>query len=314
MLVILQKILNNINIMNKISQTATINHLQKITLGNWTVYSLSDGYLDLDQKMFANITPEALRELLTKCQVPCVEDLTVRTEVHQFLIDTGEHIILVDAGCGQNYGVATGRLIHNLHQIGYTPEQISLLLLTHLHPDHVGGLITADGSPIFKNATVCVSEVDASYWRNSHREALADDDHKFVMGLAKKALAPYEKNRRLRLIEGGDSIISGITAVKAPGHTPGHTAFLCQSQNQTLLLWGDIVHTAGIQFFNPDLYIIYDSSGEQAVNSRKQLFAKAADQHLLVGGAHIPLSGLGYVSRTGNNTFSWTPLESALDL
>jgi glyoxylase-like metal-dependent hydrolase (beta-lactamase superfamily II) len=287
-------------------------HLQKIALGDWTVFPLSDGYLDLDQKMFSGITSEALRQQLSQAQVHCVEDLTVRTEVHGYLIDTGEKVILIDAGCGQKYGIAAGRLINNLHQLGYVPEDISLVLITHLHPDHIGGLIKSDGSPAFQNATICISDSEASYWLGSNYESMSDND-RFVFCLAREVFAPYERSQKLRLIHSGELITQGITAIQAYGHSPGHMAFLCHSQNQKLLLWGDVVHTAGIQFSDPDLYIIYDSNGEQAVNTRKQLFAIAADQHLLVGGGHLPFSGMGYVYRAGK-VFSWEPLEQHLYL
>ncbi len=282
--------------------------VQRVSLGDWTIWSLSDGYLDLDQRMFVGLDPEALRNLLTEANVPCVDDLTVRTEVHGYLIDTGKNVILVDTGCGKKYGVATGNLINQIRCVGYNPEQISLVLITHIHPDHIGGLLDTDGIPTFPNATLCVSDIDATYWRDRVQESRAKEEKRFLFDIAREMLAPYERNNRLRLFHSGESIIQGITAIAAPGHTLGHMAFVCCSQNEGLLLWGDIVHTTGMQFSNPELYIIYDVDGKQAVNSRKTLFAKAADQHLLVGGAHLPLSGLGYVHRS-DETFSWQPLE-----
>ena len=104
-------------------------------------------------------------------------------------------------------------------------------------------------------------------------------------------------------------VIPGVTAIAAFGHTPGHTAFLFSSKNNLLLLWGDIVHSIGIQFAYPQWHISADIDGHIAIASRKQLFAEAADEHLLVGSAHLPNSGLGYVTRTGN-VFSWNPFYS----
>ena len=293
--------------MSKKCMAANLEPVQRISLGDWTVCSLSDGYLDLDQKMFAGIDSESLRELLASANVPCVDDLTVRTEVYGHLIDTGENVILVDTGCGNKCGVSAGNLLKQIGCLGYNPEQISLVLITHIHPDHIGGLLSVDGSPTFPNATVCVSDIDATYWRDSVQESRAKEDERFLFTLAREMLAPYERTNQLRLFHSGETIIKGISVVAAPGHTLGHMAFLCCSENETLLLWGDVVHTAGIQFSNPELYLVFDIDGKQAVNSRKTLFAIAADQHILVGGAHLPLSGFGYVYRMGE-AFSWKPL------
>jgi len=287
-----------------------INHLSgKLQLGDWTVCSLNDGYLDLDQRMFVDIEPAAIRQQLLDSGVNCISDYIVRTQVHGYLVNTGAQLILVDTGCGAQGRLGTSCLIDNMRNLGYDPSQISLVLITHCDFDHIGGLLTADGNLVFPQASIYVPAIEANYWFSSYEESRASKDRLSCFALARKILGPYESKGKLRLIKSGETVIPGITAIDAFGHTPGHTAFLFSSKNENLLLWGDLVHSAGIQFEHLEWRISSDSDGGQAVESRKRLFGKAADEHLLVGGAHLPYSGLGYVSRQGE-VFAWQPLES----
>ena len=262
-----------------------------------------------DQRIFVSVKPNVLRKTLACGYVQCVSDLVVRMQVTGFLVKTDDQLILIDTGSGAECGDTTGLLIDSLNQLGFLPEQISLVLITHLHPDHIGRLLTSEGGLTFPNATVCVSARDAHYWTDLTKEACANEHNRPYFALARKMLAPYEFSGKLRLIHAGDGIASGVTAVEAYGHTPGHMAFLFYSKNKELILWGDIVHTAGVQFAKPEWYLIVDIHGIQGVESRKRLFAKAADGHVLVGGAHLPGSGLGYVSRKGD-AFVWEPLKN----
>ncbi len=284
----------------------TQDHSQNTQLGDWNVWTLNDGYLDLDQNIFVGIEPTEVRQQIIEAKVSCVNDLKVRTQVNAYLIDTKKHLILVDAGCGSYFGPTAGFLAKSLHESGHDFNQISHVLITHLHPDHMCGLLTSDGAPAFPEATICVSTIEADYWRDPEQEAIANNISRPCFALAQKILAPYYLRGRLRLIESGEDIVPGITAIEAFGHTPGHIAFLISSRNEQLLLWGDLVHSPGIQFAKPEWYVAFDTDGVQAVLSRKRLFAKAADQQLLVGG-HFPNSGLAHVSRNGD-VFSWKSL------
>lgn len=281
---------------------------KKVQVGDFIIWSLSDGYLDIDQRFFKGIEPNVLRNTLSHGHVQCVSDLVVRMQVNGFLIKTDDQLILVDTGSGTECGVTAGFLIDSLKGIGFSPEQISLVLITHLHPDHIGRLLTQEGRLTFPNATVCVSAIDANYFRDSAQEARANKDNHPYFALAKKMLAPYESSGKLRLIYAGDSVAFGVTAIEAYGHTPGHMAFLFCLKNKGVLFWGDIVHTAGIQFEKPEWHLVVDIDGKQGVESRKRLFAIAADKQLLIGGAHLPECGLGYVSRQGE-VFFWEPLK-----
>jgi glyoxylase-like metal-dependent hydrolase (beta-lactamase superfamily II) len=281
--------------------------LQKVQVGDWMVWPLNDGYLDLDQKMFAGIEPAVLRQMLAQAGVKCVDDLVVRTEVRAFLVDTGRQLILIDTGAGNRCGPTTGFLTESLRKTGHDISQISLVLITHLHPDHESGLLTRDGTSAFTAATVGVSAIEATYWRDPIQESKANDSNRHCFALAREMLGPYEQHGKLHLIQPNEMIIPGVTAVAAPGHTPGHMAFLFRSKEDQILFWGDLVHSLGIQFAKPEWHVVFDIDGHEASLSRQHLFAEAADKHLLIGGAHLPQPGFGYVVRAGA-AFTWQAL------
>lgn len=267
------------------------------------LFTLNDGYFDIDQKIFACIDEESLRTALEKSETATVSDLVVHTKVHGFLVKTDDQLILIDAGCGKECGGSTGFLLTSLGKTGYTPEEITMILITHLHPDHIGGLVSEEGMPVFPKALVYVSAIDAAYWRDPAEEDAAPEKNRPCFPIARAMLAPYEATGRLRLVRPGDTLTPGLVVIDAAGHTPGHTAYLWDNR---VLFWGDLVHSAGIQFAHPEWYVTYDSDGPAAIQSRKRLLALSADENLLVGGAHMPGSGFGHVKRHGD-VFSWQP-------
>jgi len=195
--------------------------------------------------------------------------------------------------------------IENLRASGYQPEQVDEIFLTHLHPDHLGG-IAPGGRIAFPNAIVRASKRDADYWLNEANEKAAAALFKPMFESDKASLAPYIAAGRFQTFDGDPELVPGIRAVPAPGHTPGHTAYSVESGDQKLLVWGDIVHVAAIQFPDPGITVEYDTDEALAEATRKAIFAKAAAEGFWVAGAHIAFPGLGHVGLNGK-TFIWMP-------
>src|SRR5712671_1395882 len=156
-----------------------------------------------------------------------------------FLVNTGKQLILVDAGAGTWFGGgAFGRLTGSLRSAGYTPEQIDLVLVTHLHSDHVGGLTTHDGDRVFPNAEVYVAKAESDFWLSPEVAAKAPKDGQPFFQSAQAIAAPYIKAGKWHTLSGSESIIDGMQLVPLPGHTPGHTGYEFSSKGQKILFLG----------------------------------------------------------------------------
>jgi glyoxylase-like metal-dependent hydrolase (beta-lactamase superfamily II) len=232
-------------------------------------------------------------------------DLTAPTEgsINAFLVNTGSKLVLIDSGAGTLYGSCCGHLIENLRASGYQPEQVDEILLTHLHADHVGG-IAPGGKVAFPNAVIRSSKLDADYWLNDANEKAAHDFLRPMFEGDKVSLKPYIAAGRYLPFEGEQEMVPGIRAIPTPGHTPGHTSYEVQSQGKKLLVWGDVVHVAAIQFPDPSVTVTYDSDESQAEVDRERIFSDAAKGGYWIAAAHISFPGLGHVGTRGGG-FVW---------
>ncbi|OXC80423.1 Metallo-beta-lactamase superfamily protein [Caballeronia sordidicola] len=231
----------------------------------------------------------------------------VQGSINAFLINTGSKLILIDTGAGVLYGNCCGLLLGNLRAAGYQPEQVDEVLLTHLHKDHVGGII-ANGAMVFPNAVLRTSQVEADYWLNPANKPKAPAFLSTFFDAAIASVAPYVAANRFKPFSGDFELDSGIRAMALPGHTPGHTAYLIESDSKDLLVWGDVVHVASIQLRNPTASVEYDTDAPAARRSRRFALKLAADKHYLVGAAHIAFPGLGHIRQDGN-MYDWVPVN-----
>lgn len=272
----------------------------RMMLGDDEITVLSDGTAprNVDEIMSK---PEEIRKAFAHAH----QALPIELSINAFLINTGTKLILVDTGAGALFGPHSGgRLVANLRAAGYRPDQIDAVLLTHIHGDHSGGL-SIDGRRVFPNALVYVDKRDPDFWLGAAAEAAAPAEMKTVQQ-SHATVDPYVAAGKLRPFDGATDLFPGIRAMPAYGHTPGHTAYMVESKGQRLLLWGDTIHVAEVQFADPDITIDYDVDRTAAIASRKRMLADAAAQGYLIGGAHISFPGLGHV-RADAKGYSWIP-------
>lgn len=282
-------------------------YLQRI--GTLRVTALFDGSVALTRQQLSNVAPAERDRLLAQGYVP-EYDKGLQTAVNAYLIQDGSHLSLIDTGTAQCLGPGLGQVLSNLRAAGYDPAQVDDVLLTHAHPDHLCGLLDAQGRPAFPNATVWLSEADAAYWLDPASEAGAVPMLQFAFPLARAAVAPYQAQGRLRRFQPGISALpAGITALDSQGHTPGHVSYRFDGgTGNTVLVWGDVLHYHAVQFAQPDASFEADSDRSKAIASRRRLLAQAADGRWWVAGAHLPFPGLGHVRREGK-AFAWVPTE-----
>lgn len=272
----------------------------RFRLGVMRVTVLSDGTASRDLSHIMS-KPDDVRAAFAASH----EALPVDLSINCYLIETGEHRILIDTGAGELFGSDAGALVRNLRASGYEPEDIDAILLTHIHGDHSGGL-SLGGVRVFPNATVHVDQRDVAHWLSREVQAAAPADRQTTFEQSHKTVDPYLEAGRLSPFDGATTFFPGIRSVPEPGHTPGMTGYMIESEGQRLFVWGDIIHAAEIQFRDPTVTIEYDVEPGQAAETRAAILADAAREGYLVGGAHLSFPGVGHV-RQEEGHYAWAP-------
>ncbi|WP_434515892.1 MBL fold metallo-hydrolase [Dechloromonas sp. ARDL1] len=279
----------------------------RLMLGQFEVTALYDGAIDLDEKLLKNIDKRDIQRLLAR---EFLKGPKVQTAVNAYLVNTGNKLILVDAGAAKLFGPGLGNIVDNLKAAGYTPEQVDTVLITHLHGDHINGLVTPDGQRVFANAEVWSAKADNDFWLSEAIAAQAPKDFQPFFKMSRDAAAPYLAAGKWKTFDSDRELLAGVSSVDTHGHTPGHASYLFQSGDQRLLVLGDLVHNHAVQFARPEVAFEFDNDPKQAVATRKRVFHKAAREKLMVAGMHLPFPGVGHVRKEAKG-YAWVPAEFA---
>jgi len=278
----------------------------RMMLGQYEVTALCDGFIDLDVKLLTNASEKEIQALLSRMFVGSPKMPVV---VNAYLINTGSKLILVDAGAGKVFGPTLGSIIQNLRSAGYDPAQIDAVMISHMHGDHVGGLLDGEGKPAFSNAVVYISKGENDFWLSPAVAEKAPAEYRKYFKMARDLAAPFIASGKWKTFGDGEMPISGVKAVLIPGHTPGHSAYEVSDGKESLLIIGDMVHSLAIQFPRPDVAFEFDTDKKQAVSVRQALFKNATERKVLVAGMHLPFPGIGRIRADGNNAYTWVPVE-----
>ncbi|CDG16679.1 MBL fold metallo-hydrolase [Xenorhabdus doucetiae] len=276
-------------------------------LGDFMVTAIYDGYIYLSPSLLKGIENKDIQTLLAR-MFQIEEKDGVQTAINAYLVNTKEGLVLIDTGGGKCFGPTMGNIVDNIRAAGYTPEAVKTILLTHMHPDHICGLSSANGKTAFPNATVYAAQEEKDFWLNPEIAASAPKESRSMFKMAQDAIAPYIAKKAFHTFKSGDNVTPGIEIISTFGHTPGHTSFKLHSGNNSMLIWGDIVHSHSVQFTRPEVSIEFDVDNAKAVEARKYIFEKASQEKWLISAAHLPFPGIGHI-RKDEQGYSWVPVE-----
>ncbi len=277
----------------------------RMMLGDFEITALSDGTVKLPVKdLLLKTTHARVDAALKRAHI----GYPVETSVNGYLVNTGAKLLLIDTGAAGLFGPTLGNLVTNLKASGYSPEQVDEIYITHMHPDHVGGLM-AGAAMAFPNAVVRLDKADADFWLSeANMNAAPKDSQGFFQG-AMASLKAYVDAGKLKTFSGNTQLVPGVRSVASHGHTAGHSTYYVESKGETLVLWGDLMHVAAVQFDHPEVTIKFDSDTKHAASERAKAYAEVAKKGYIVGSSHISFPGLGYVAKGTGKGYSWIPVN-----
>lgn len=281
----------------------------RIKVGNVNVTALSDGstHFEILNGLLLHIKPGKIKKLLTKNY----QKSPINSSVNAFLIQLDDKLILVDAGSSELLGPTAGKLPDSLKAAGIQPEQITDIFITHIHPDHAGGLMEKN-KRVFPNAVIHIDKKELDYWLDSSLAKRTAEPVKTLFSQVKCKIKPYIESGQLKTFEGTTQFFHGFSSQPAYGHTPGHSLYILESGEKKLLFCGDLVHVEAIQFGDPSVAIKFDSDPIKATEQRKIFFADATKNGYLLAFVHLSFPGIGHIKKEGAH-YRWIPVEYVND-
>ena len=265
-------------------------------IGDIRVTAILDGIVPLGRGFFFGPNEAAIDTVLAEAGIA---GDALPAPVSAYLVQSADRTVLIDAGMGgiEAFGPGFGRLSDGLAALGVAPEQIDAVILTHAHPDHLGGLIGGQGAS-FPNAELILTEVEAGFWKDDAIMAQAPADAQGLFQLARSVFDAYAD--RTTLLADGAEAVPGLSLILSPGHTPGHALVRIDGGDQQLLMIADTVHSTDLHTAMPDVGFGFDVDTALAAASRSRLFDMVSADKSLIAGSHIHFPGFGRVLRSGD--------------
>lgn len=286
---------------------------QRFKLGTFEVTSLMDAAAMIDGP-WPIVGQDRLKEEVERLmEANLLPPTRFRPGFSPLLVNTGTELVLFDTGNGENgfvpppYG---GWLARSLMAAGYTPEQVDIVVLSHAHPDHVGGML-AQGKPAFPKAHYVIGQTEFDFWKKDDTLSAPKESNEYRTAVMFRSyVLPFAD--RTRFVAPGGDVAPGIRAVEAYGHTPGHLAFHVESEGKRLLVWGDCAHHEVASLARPHWHALFDQDKAQGAATRKRIYDMAATDRLAVAAYHTSFPSIGYVERSGD-AYRWLPVTYQLD-
>ena len=266
---------------------ASVEGVAKRTVGSAEVTAFLDGRIALPSGVFSGASPEELAAL--------IGEEAVDGYINAFAVRSGDTLSMIDAGAGSLVGPTAGKLAERLEAAGIDPAAVANLYVTHLHPDHIGGLV-GDDALALPNAQMIVHENERAFWTNDDIMAQAGDANAAFFQAARGALQSF--GERVVAFTGTD-VPGPLSAMELFGHTPGHTGYVVSDGDASLLVWGDIIHAPQVQLPRPEVTIAFDTDPAAAAATRKQVLDMVVADSMPVAGMHMTFPAMGEITKKG---------------
>jgi glyoxylase-like metal-dependent hydrolase (beta-lactamase superfamily II) len=283
-----------------------VSQTQSFTVGEIQCHAISDGTFAYPTNWFFSNVPQPELEGSLRSRNLAIDQVV--SPYTCLLVKTGKHTVLIDTGA-DGLAPTTGELLTKLRSENVAPEEITTVILTHGHPDHIGGALESEGKPAFPSARYVMAKTEWDFWSSDPdlgHTALDAHVQDLLINCARKNLPPLKE--RIDLIDVEKEVAPGIYATPAPGHTPGHLAVVVSSGDEQLLHIVDaVLHPMHLE--HPSWRNVFDLDENDAVKTRRKLLDRAAADNAKVLAYHFPFPGLGLVKSRGN-AWTWQPLEA----
>jgi glyoxylase-like metal-dependent hydrolase (beta-lactamase superfamily II) len=282
--------------------------IYRTKVGKIDVIAVSDGTvgLGLTKELVQNAKPGEVERLLARH----FEKSPVDASINAFLIKYENKLLLIDTGASELVGPKAGKLPQSLRAAGAPPEDVTDVFITHIHPDHTGGLMNGNAK-VFPNATVHINKREVDYWFNKSIAATAVEPQKTFFAQVDPKVKPYMDSGQLKTFEGATEFFPGFRSEPAYGHTAGLTVYILEDAGEKVMFWGDVVNIA-LQVDDPDISLRFDSDAAAAAATRRSLLEDAARKGYIVAPDHLPFPGLGHIRKDGR-AYTWVPVDYVND-
>lgn len=267
--------------------------IAKTQVGDFEVVVLKDGETEFGNEIFPDIDEKRIAELLAKAG-----QSKIKSNFHAVLLRSASNCILVDAGAGDFFGPSGGQFPEAIEEAGLVPDDVNTVVVTHLHPDHIGGMVNSDESVVFPNAEVLLSKLERDFWTDDSNFTGADSTALEWQKFAKTVLKAY--NDQVTTVAMDGDIASGVSLIELAGHTVGHVGVRLESNQQQFIYTADILHSQDLQLADPRVSAVMDVDKSLAEKTRIRLLDMIATDRILFSGCHFLDCQLGYLERYKN--------------
>ncbi|MCC9043676.1 MBL fold metallo-hydrolase [Myroides sp. M-43] len=235
----------------------------------------------------------------------------VEVSINAYLIQYQDKNILVDTGAGELFGSNAGKLLQTLKQYGLTPDQITDILITHIHLDHVGGLVI-NNSIVYPKAIIHVNEVELDSWtktidESKNQNIASKEQQKIAEDVQRVVLTCFKANQIKTFKNAPGNLLPNIQVLPTVGHTPGHTVFVLTSNKESMYFWGDLIHVESVQFQDPFMTNHFDQDMQLAKQVRDSFYHNMAEAQSLIAAAHQSFPGIGRIQKK-QKKYRWIPV------